>query len=113
MRPIPGLARIHLEDLAPVRLLDSEAFIEEGQEIAEHAKQTVISDETEAYIKSKAASLDSDFSIQVILSEDPVPIPKSVMIEGSLTEEEKQYLQTILEDDLNIAKENQTWIGGT
>lgn len=112
IRPLPGISKLSLADLEPLCLEDAKALTEEGRRLARQEKEQVIIEETESYILSKAASQDPGFSVEVILSDGEDPIPESVVICGSLTEEEKQNLQKVLEEELAIAKENQIWIGG-
>lgn len=82
-----------------------------GEEFARESLRQIIKAETEAYILDKAKQMDAVISVQVSVSQDPVPVPVSVQIGGTLSPACRQKLQQIITEDLNIAKENQQWIG--
>lgn len=65
---------------------------------------------TEAYILDKATALNTSLKVEVTLSEDDIPCPKAVRLSGNVSPYAKAQLQTIITQDLGIAKENQTWI---
>ena len=111
LRPLPGIAKLRFEELSPVSIQDAKAIAQEGQLLARKEQEEVITEELEAYILSKDSPQDPEFEVQIFLSEGEPPVPVSAVIRGSLTQEEQQALQTVLEEDLEIAREHQRWIG--
>lgn len=77
-----------------------------GTAAGEHIKEAA-----EAYILDKAAELNADIHVEIILSEETPPVPAAVTLYGELSPYSRQQLQNILQSDLGIAKENQQWIG--
>ena len=69
-----------------------------------------ISQGTEAYILEKAKAMNIDLAVEVVLSEDEIPIPVAVSLAGNVAPYAKSLLSEVISKDLNIPKENQTWI---
>lgn len=78
-----------------------------GQEISEESLAAYIKEEAEAYILDKATSLNAALTAEVTLGEDLQP--ESVILSGEISAYAKFRLETILEEDLGISKENQLW----
>lgn len=90
----------------------ADAAAVQGENMARRAVGSIIKDRTEAYILDKAADMNTEISVEITLSEGDPPIPAAAEIHGDVTPYTRRQLQTILQEDLGIAKENQTWIGG-
>lgn len=88
--------------------LEGEALAAEGKDMASDAMACIIKDQTEAYILDKAKSLDAPISVEVELGQDSVPV--SVRIHGTVSPYARSVLETMLTEELGIAKENQIWI---
>lgn len=82
----------------------------EGLMIANTATASIIIDQTEAYILDKATSLGADLDVKVSLTNDAPPVPKSVIISGTIAPYTKKQLEEIIANDLAIPKEKQSWI---
>lgn len=89
---------------------DANAAISIGESIRTDALKTRIKETTEAYIINKAATLDVKLQVDVILSDDMIPIPRQVRLQGAISPYAKNRLQEIIEENLGIAKEDQLWI---
>ncbi len=83
--------------------------VAQGQLQTNSALQDIIKKETQAYILDKAEALGLTLSVQVQLSQDPVPKPIAVCLEGPVSPYAKSRLQTIISQDLGIPKEQQIW----
>ena len=111
---IAPIANIELE-----RLLDfpwdfavqGNAIAQQGQEYAQYQLHGIIKDRCEAYILDKAQTYQADVTVEVMLSQDEVPVPSSVRLQGSISPYARQALQQWLQDDLGVPKEQQIWIG--
>ena len=85
----------------------------EGKRITEDAFTRIITDQAEAYILDKAKTMEVFLTAEVATSsEDGLPVPKSVVLEGDVSMEARQKLSQIIADELGIPKENQVWTGG-
>ncbi len=82
----------------------------DGMDQAREAMADGIKKRTEAYILDKAAGMDVVLSVEVILDESEIPVPESVQLTGAVSPYAKQRLTMIMEEDLGIDKEHQTWI---
>lgn len=80
-----------------------------GENLALDSMANIIKSETEAYILDKAAGLQAEVTVEVSLNEENVP--NSVTVSGAVSPYTRRQLQTIIESDLGIAKENQKWTG--
>lgn len=89
--------------------LQGEAAAAAGEALAQESRNTIIQQRTAAYILDKAAALGAQITPEVEL--DSHGLPRSVMIRGDLTGQQRQRLSGIMEEDLGIPKEKQTWTG--
>ena len=78
-----------------------------GEEMADREIKSIITNELEAYILDKVASVGADIEVDLRL-DDRRPI--GVTIRGDVLPASRQRLQRILETELGIAKENQQWM---
>ncbi len=90
---------------------DAQAASAEGEEMASEAISAIIKEQTEAYILDKARQLQADLTVEVTLSQDPLPTPVAVRLEGTISPYNKAKLAALLAQELGIAKECQIWIG--
>lgn len=107
--------------ISPVRSLklDSLSFLAEdwqsqaaaaaamGSQASEESLAAYIKAETEAYILDKAAAMELSLTVEVSLNESY--LPESAVLTGEISEFARFRMETILEQDLGIAKENQQW----
>lgn len=91
--------------------LEGEALAAEGENLSSEAMARIIKEQTEAYILDKAEALNADISVEVGLSGGNPPVPKSVRITGPVSPYAKSVLETLLAEELGIAKEDQSWTG--
>ena len=78
-----------------------------GLEYSRESASAYIKAETEAYILDKATVLNASVLAEVSLNEDMQP--ESVILTGDISDYAQFRLETILEEDLGISKENQQW----
>lgn len=84
--------------------------IEEGQHQAEASLAAIIKEETQAYILEQAERLKLDVSVDVRLSNDDLPVPVEVTVQGAVSPYARAYLANIIEQNIGISEENQIWI---
>ena len=91
--------------------LQGSTIAEQGQSYSRNQLRRIIKDRTEAYILDKALTLQAHLQVEVMLSQDEVPVPTSVRLQGSVSPYARNVLQQWLQDDMAIPKEHQIWIG--
>ena len=90
--------------------IESEAYTQQGSDSSKETMQTIIKEKAEAYILDKAASLGADIRVELVLSEDALPVPVSVTLRGAVSPVGKRKLQEMIRDELGIPLEEQKWI---
>lgn len=108
------IGKLELKALPENWALDYQAAsdaAQEGERYARNSLAEIIKEQTEAYILDKAAELGLSLDAEVILSGDEIPIPEGVRITGQASELARWRMESYLEKELGIAKENQTWTG--
>ncbi|MBR4972417.1 MAG: hypothetical protein IKY59_05545 [Oscillospiraceae bacterium] len=110
---IAPITQVELSDFwlwIPDVRLDAQASVEDGKTITKNALALSISNRVEAYILDKAAQMDVSLTVQVELSDDTIPVPVRIQLQGNASPYAKNRLQNIIRDELGIDKENQIWI---
>ncbi len=80
-----------------------------GENSARETMMTIIKDRTEAYILDKANALGASLTVEVTLNTDDIPTPKGVHLMGNISPYAKKRLTDIIQTDLGIFAEAQTW----
>lgn len=80
-----------------------------GEIMAKDAAGEIIKARTQAYILDKAASMNLDVAVEVMLDSENPPKPCAVTIEGDVSPYSKEILSQYIADNLSIAKEDQQW----
>lgn len=107
------IAPIRTLDFDPLSLLTTDLKIQAaeaaaiGQDSGKEAMAAYIKAETEAYILDKATALQVSLDVDVTL--DEAHKPHSAVLTGTVSDYIRFRLETILEEDLGISKENQQW----
>lgn len=107
--PITQVELTDLWDLLPDVSVDAAQAAGDGQAAAKKALADGISAQVEAYILDKAAQMDVSLTVHVELSDDTIPVPERVRLQGSVSPYAKSRLQSIIQEELGIDKENQIW----
>ncbi len=110
LKPVAQLDLNDLESIIFPEGISGEEAVSTGSLYAWESMAAIIKEESEAYILDKARSLNTQITVQIKVSQDPYPVPERVRICGNLPPAIRRQLQTILESDLGIPKERQTWI---
>lgn len=111
VRPVTRWNRVDLTEIIPTLSSDAQELVASGEEFSHQMLSDIIKLETEAYILSKAAELNADISVNIVVERSSIPVPTSIEIVGDITPYSRLCLEKILEDDLGILKENQLWNG--
>ena len=111
---VSPLINLRLDDLpryTDYLSFDASSIIDSASSNQEEAYRQSIIQLTQAYILDKAENFAPELSVEVTLSEQDPPVPCAVTLEGQISPQAKEELQAVLELELNIPKEAQTWIG--
>lgn len=111
IQPLANFDFDALEDFWQIISVDGRAVSTAGENLAKDAMADIIKDRTEAYILDKAGLYRAEISAEVTLSDDEIPVPVSVTIRGNISPYAKARLESTIETELDIPKENQVWIG--
>ena len=109
LSPVVSFKYSAVSDYLNMYSLDADAVVTAGTSLTNASLHSSIKQQTESYILDKAASLNTALSVEVTLSDDEMPIPCGVCIEGSISPYAKSKLMKLIADDLGIPKEKQTW----
>lgn len=109
---ISPIAQVELSDLwnlIPDVTADASQATADGLAAAKKALAEGISTRVEAYILDKAAQMGVSLTVRIALSDDAIPVPQKVWLQGNVSPYAKSRLQTVMEQELGIDKENQIW----
>lgn len=110
IRPIMGTSIGDITSIIPRFQADGASAAAEGDDISRTALRTGIKERAEAYILDKALGFGAVVDATVTVSIGDIPVPETVRIEGEVSPYVKTKLSIILENELGIPKEAQTWI---
>ena len=111
VRPFVNHRKLDLSEIPVPKYEDGHSWIEDAQMLSRNALADIIKDRTEAYILDKAAAMGAAITVVVSVSGDEPPVPVGVEISGPVSPYLKLRLEEMIQEDLNIAKENQVWSG--
>lgn len=109
IRPVSDIRLPELADIGETIREEAASAVETGEEMALESARDSISEQLEAYILDKAASLGLDIQVEVFLTQDDTFLPESVTIRGSGTTQQKKELTEEITDALGITQEDITW----
>ena len=114
VRPLPAFRG---QGIAPERLFESSAMQVRSEALSqeqENLRSRLIAEELGAYILDKAKDLGMTCRVEVTLAgegEEPL-LPRSVTVEGTWSEEQRQALSEVIEEDLGVSAEQQHYERG-
>ena len=91
--------------------IQASAAAYDGEKNAHDAMCAIITERVEAYILDKAASMDTELQVAVLLTEDSPPAPCAVRLSGKISPYNKALLSQMIEKELGIGMEAQEWTG--
>lgn len=110
LSPWLDLGQLNLSNFADVLQSEAGDAVSLGETMALDSVGGIIKERTAAYILDKAESMDLDIEVEVTLDSSNPPRPCAVKINGSVSPYAKEILKQYIEDNLDIAKENQSWV---
>ena len=111
IRPLKSLDVQRLTDLLTVQKLEEYELTEETEELSMELLDSIIREETEAYIWDAARQLGIErLGIRLRLKTDgALPCPWSIDLTGETTALQREQLSLLLEGQLGIPRERQAW----
>ena len=88
---------------------EADRYVQNGKDQSRSQLKSIILQQTHTYIQDKAVALDCNVDISIQLSDDPLPTPVSVIIDGRFSPYAKVQLSQGIASDLGIPKEMQQW----
>lgn len=85
---------------------DVQAAVSHGEDMSVQAMEGIIKSETQAYILDKAASLEVDLDVDVILND---MVPAEVHLSGPVSPNARTQISDWIADNLGIPREAQHW----
>lgn len=110
VQPVRQLNLQGIDDFVAGFRKEAQWAVQRGKNTSAEAWAESISQGTEAYILEKAKAMNADLVVEVELSDDELPVPVAVSLTGRIAPYAKSVLSDKISQDLNIPKENQTWI---
>ncbi len=107
------ILRIDEEDWENMLRLDTQVMEEAEQGLEEQNNflyESIIEEETEAYILDKADSLGMTCQVEVVVQwEDEIPQPWSACVTGTWNQTQQEALAGVLEAELGIPRQRQSF----
>ena len=111
LSPVVELELGELPVLSGNLVADAKAAAAEGEEMAAAEVNAIINEQLQAYILDKAADFGAELEVEFLMPDDGSVQPDGIILQGTVSPYAKTRLQQIIAQDLEIAKENQQWIG--
>ena len=107
LRPLSSISiddtwKFDMEGISP------DTYIDMGRQEAKNVQEECIMEACESYVTNKAKDFDMLVTADISLDENMRPVSARINVKSDSGK--FQILEQILEEDLGITKENQTWI---
>ena len=109
IRPWTSISLDNLFGWAEDITADGTGFVASGEILAEEAYRMGIKQQTEAYIVDEARALNCDLTVEVILSDEEIPVPMQVRLTGEVSPYARQTLTNMITERLGIKREDLIW----
>lgn len=88
-------------------MADARALQAAGENMAASARRAIIKQSCETYIMDKATALHASVRAEVTIGRDEVPV--AVELTGPVSPQAKAQIETMIQTELGISKENLQW----
>lgn len=109
IQPLGNVCTDFFEDFSIQLSDDAESAVALGEKQTQKALADIIKTESGAYILQKASELGIEVQVTVEVTNSDIPTPVAVRITGAAAPFAKTQLQSFIEQQLGISKENQQW----
>lgn len=108
--PLTGLRMPDLEQYLDTFRWDAAEAVQTGELMSRQSAAQIIKQQTATYILDKAKELGVSLEVTVTLSDGQPQTPCAVTISGMVSPYLRQRLTDMIEEELQIKKEDQHWI---
>lgn len=114
IRPLRDLDTERLTEVLTLGRLEKRSITEAADDLSEELYGSIIREETETYIWDAAQRLGiRKLGVRLRLKTDGVlPLPWSIELTGEASQRQREELSLLLEGELGIPRERQTWSVG-
>lgn len=109
VRPWSELPVENLLDWTDAISADGAAYVALGEMEAEESYRAGIIERTQTYILDEARALHCDLQVEVTLTAEQLPVPKTVRLSGDVSPYARQAINTMLTEQLGIEREDIIW----
>ena len=109
IKPLSSVSNLDISIFDREIWSEGEAISAQGEKQAQDSMAAIIKERCEAYILDKANELGVSVMAEVTLSRDSIPVPVSVTLSGSVSPYLRLKLESIIQEDMGITKENLRW----
>lgn len=111
LRPLVQLQAVSPAQLWETGLVQDAGRLQELGEDRDETMKSLIEEELEAYIVDKAAQLGVSCTPQITCQpgENGVFLPERAVVQGSFTPEQQQALSQVLEEELGVSRDRQSF----
>lgn len=109
IKPLSGVIHLDISLFDPEKWVEGESITAQAEKQARDSMSVIIKERCEAYILDKANELGVSITADVLLSQDAIPVPVSVTLSGSVSPYLRLKLESIIQEDMGITKENLRW----
>jgi len=111
LQPVYRLDESRVEEVFFPYIGTTESYMLTAQTDTGSLMRDIIEEECGAYIQDKAKELGLECMVTVVCEEEGegYPYPKQALVEGRLSQTEKELLSAMIAQDLGIEEQNQTY----
>lgn len=110
LRPVFSLETADLARFLSESPLADAQWEDDLEETDKTLLEGLITRQCQAYIEAQAAALGAECRVTVSCRwQDEIPIPRSVLVEGALSQEQQAALTAVIVQDFGIEEEDQTY----
>lgn len=107
--PVTNFRLKNIEEYFDDFRFEAEDYTSQGTQIAKEEYSSIIKHQTEAYILDEAVRVGAQMNVEVKLSDSYPPMPYQVVIKGSVSPYQKQYISHYISNNMGITQEHQIW----
>lgn len=109
--PLAKVSLVSWNDFTGTLDSDAREAVATGENAVRESLRESIKTQVEAYILDKADSFGAELTVEVTLCPEDPPLPERVVLNGSISPYGRSRLESIMTEDLGIAKEQIIWTG--
>lgn len=110
VKPFTGLKNLDIPLIRDSIYDDGVHLSDEGKKIAQDAMADIIRQNSQAYIMDKAAEHGISIEADISVNDEDIPAPVSAAVHGNVSPYARLQVESLIEAELGIAKENIRWI---